>query len=120
MPKPRHGLRKRMMVRARRGEFASSAEIAMVASIAWQTANRWLREDRIDLDAARLEHLARLLQKENEGAVARSGGAHQTDEQRRVSIRKAVRQFNEAQAKRHLQSGRPVGVATQAKNGSQP
>jgi hypothetical protein len=117
MPKRRHSLRKRLMVRARRGEFASPAEIAMVASVAWQTANRWLREGRIDLGAARLQHLARVLQKESDG-VAHPARAHLTEDQRRASIRKAVRQFNEAQAKRHLQPGRSVGVASQAKNGS--
>lgn len=109
----RHRLRNRVLARARRGEFASAREIGLVASVPVQTALRWLREAKIDIDALRLKHLAKVHQKDHEEMAVRSGSPRPTDKQRRVDVLKAVRKFNE----RHTQSRCAVALEAQAKDG---
>lgn len=57
MSAARHGLRKRVLARARRGEFASAREIGVVAGVTVQTALRWLREAGMDIEAVRGKRL---------------------------------------------------------------
>jgi|SRR5216684_1068048 len=57
MSAARHGLRKRVLARARRVEFASAREIGVVAGVTVQTALRWLREAGMDIDAVRGKRL---------------------------------------------------------------
>lgn len=60
----RHPLRDRILTRIKRGEIASVHEIMLVASIPRQTANRWLREEQIDLARMRLRHVTRMHEQE--------------------------------------------------------
>jgi hypothetical protein len=95
----RHPLRDRILSRIRRGELASVREIMLVASIPRQTANRWLREAAIDLGVMRLRHLAKLHRQEEEYLETRSGQPMRTRRQRWIETQRAVRRFNEANAK---------------------
>jgi len=100
MSAPRHSLRKTVLLRARRGDYASAGEIAIVASVSRQTANRWLLEAGINLAAARIKYLAKLYQFGQEYVGALSGAPRLTNEERRRQVIAAVRRLNAAQAKR--------------------
>lgn len=99
MPGHRHALRDRILARIRRGELATVREIMLVASVPRQTVNRWLREDKIDLAAMRLRHISKLHQVEEEYLETRSGQPRLTSQQRWIATRRAMRRFNEANAK---------------------
>lgn len=99
MPAPRHPLRRRIMTRIHRGDFASVMEIMLVASVPRQTANRWLREAGIDRAAMRMRQVARMHQIEEEYLAGLSGAPRKTARQRWIETSKAVRKFNEANAK---------------------
>jgi hypothetical protein len=60
----RHPLRNRLLLRVRRGDFATVKEIMIVGSLPRQTVCRWLREDRIDLASARLRLIASMHERE--------------------------------------------------------
>jgi hypothetical protein len=94
----RHPLRNRIITRIRRGDFASVNEIMLVGTLPRQTVNRWLREEKIDLAAMRLRHLAKLHRQEEEYLDTRSGNPRPTQRQRWLETQRAVRKFNEAQA----------------------
>ena len=96
----RHPLRDRILTRIRRGDLASVREIMLVASIPRQTANRWLREEKIDLAAMRMRHVAKLHRIEEEYLAARSGRPKASQQERWREMQKAVRRFNEANAKK--------------------
>jgi hypothetical protein len=96
----RHPLRDRILARIRRGDLASVREIMLVASIPRQTANRWLREEKIDLPAMRMRHVAKLHRVEEEYLAARSGQPRPSQQQRWREMQRAVRRFNEANAKK--------------------
>ncbi|MCK1585472.1 hypothetical protein IVB03_39450 [Bradyrhizobium sp. 168] len=64
MAAPRHPLRDRVLARVKRGEIASVVEIMLVASVPRQTANRWLRQSRLDLADLRLRAVARMHEQE--------------------------------------------------------
>jgi len=87
------------MSRVRRGELASVGEIMLVASVPRQTVNRWLREDRVDLKAMRLRQVARMHAVEAEYLDTLSGSPRPTKRQRWLETQKAVRRFNDANAK---------------------
>lgn len=95
----RHPLRDRIITRIRRGELASVREIMLVATLPRQTVNRWLREEKIDLAAMRLRHVAKLHRIEEEYLASRSGQHRPTKRQRWLEMQRAVRRFNEANAK---------------------
>lgn len=95
----RHPLRDRILSRIRRGEIASVREIMLVASVPRQTANRWLREDAIDLAAMRLRLVAKMHAQEELYLAGRGGMRRQTAAQQRRDLLKSVRRFNAANAK---------------------
>lgn len=74
-------------------------EIMLVATVPGQTVNRWLREEKIDLAAMRLRHLAKLHRVEEEYLESRSGQPRPTQQQRWRETKRAVRRFNAANAK---------------------
>ena len=98
-----------MIARIRKGEFASVREIMLVATLPRQTVNRWLREEKIDLAAMRLRHLAKLHQFEEEYLASRSGQPRPTQQQRWRDMKGAVRKFNEAQPKKSGSAGTGSG-----------
>lgn len=99
MPARRHPLRDRIITRIRRGELATVREIMLVASLPRQTVNRWLREEGIDLEAMRLRHVAKLHTIEEQYLASRSGQRRPTRRQQWLETQRAVRRFNEANAK---------------------
>lgn len=115
---PAHSL---LMLRARRGEFSSAAELALVASVTRMTAYRWLMAARIDIAAARLDYLAKA-QVQHQRAAVDGGKAPMTArEQRRLTVL-SVKRLNDAQARRKgakqgPQSGRAVALEAQAEDG---
>jgi hypothetical protein len=105
------------MLRARRGEFCSAVEVALIASVTRMTAHRWLIAAGIDVAAARLGYLAKLHQQHQESVAALSGQKPLTAQERRRQTLKAVQRLNDAQVKRHTQSGRAVPLEAQAEDG---
>jgi hypothetical protein len=99
MAAPRHPLRDRILARIRRGEIATVREMMLIASIPRQTANRWLREDGIDLDQMRMRLVAKMHGHEELYLAGRSGMKRPTAAQRRRDMLKSVRRFNAANAK---------------------
>jgi hypothetical protein len=60
----RHPLRNRLLLRVRRGDFATVKEIMLVGSLPRQTVCRWLREARIDLAQMRLKQIVKMHERE--------------------------------------------------------
>lgn len=89
-----------LMLRARRGEFCSAVEIAMIASVTRMTAHRWLMKAGIDVAAARLKYLAKQHQQHQETVAALSGQRPLSAQERRGQVLKAVKRLNDAQAQR--------------------
>lgn len=106
MSKPSHALRKFVLFNARQGDYASAGEIAVVASVSRQTACRWLREDGIDLAAARIKYLAKLCQAGQEQTQRLQGAPRMTNEERHRQMAEAVRRLNAAQTKRSTKKPR--------------
>lgn len=94
-------MRDALMLRARRGEFSSAAEIAFVAEVSRMTAHRWLVAAGIDVAAERMTRLAKLHQITHEREAVRSGQKPLSAQERRRQTLEAVRKFNEAQAERN-------------------
>lgn len=96
MPAHRHPLRDRVLNRIRRGELASVREIMLVASIPRQTANRWLREAGIKLEAARLHLVAKMREQEERYLQGLPALRKPTKRQARKSLERAIKRFNAA------------------------
>lgn len=99
MPGHRHPLRDRILLRIKRGELASVPEIMLVASIPRQTANRWLREARIKLGAARLHLVAKMREQEERYLAGLSPLHKPTKRQMRQEIERGIKRFNAANGK---------------------
>ena len=91
------------MMQARRGDYASLSEIALVASVSKQTAFRWLTEDGIDLRVARNNYLAKLYVSEQEYLSRLKGAPRMTAADRRREMADAVRRLNAAQVQRSVE-----------------
>lgn len=82
----------------RRGELASPAEGATVASVPRQTAARWIREAGIDVKAARLRYLARGQLKAERYAAGLPPRRKPSKAQMRRDLEMSLRRFNAANA----------------------
>lgn len=89
-----------LMLRARRGEFCSAVEIAMIASVTRMTAHRWLVTAGVDVGAARLKYLAKQHQQHHEKVATSSGQKPLRAQERRKQVLEAVKRFNDAQTER--------------------
>lgn len=99
MPGHRHPLRDRILLRIKRGELASVREMMLVASIPRQTANRWLREGKIKLDAARMHLVAKMREQEERYLAGLSPLHKPTKKQMRREIERGIKRFNAANGK---------------------
>ncbi len=90
------------MLEAKRGDYASIAEIAMVASVSRQTAFRWLQEAGIDLRAARNKYLAKLYVAEQVYLARFTGAPRLTAEQKHKQLVDAVSRLNAVQVQRSV------------------
>lgn len=102
MPTPSPRLRNAVMMQAKRGDYASIAEVATVASVSRQTAFRWLQEAGIDLRAARIKYLAKLYVIEQAYLARISGAPRLTTEEKHRQMVDAVRRLNAAQVQRSV------------------
>lgn len=110
-------IREALLLRARRGEFGSATELAIVADVTRMTAHRWLVAARIDIAAARMQWLGKLHLATQERERTASGQKPLSGNERRRQTVKAVKRLNDAQIKRHTQSRRAVALEAQAEDG---
>lgn len=82
----------------KRGDLASPAEAATVASVPRQTAARWIREAGIDVKVARLRYLARNQLKAERYAAGLPPRRKPSKAEMRRTTEEAVRRFNAANA----------------------
>jgi hypothetical protein len=104
MAPARHPLRDRILFRIRRGEIASVREMMLVASIPRQTANRWLREADIDLDAARLVLVTKMHEQEERHLAGKPPRRKPSKRLLRKIADRALREFNARQQAKPEQS----------------
>lgn len=83
----------------RRGELASVREGMVVAGVPRQTIHRWLREAGLDLKRCRLRWLARQHERAERQADQRPR-LRPSRHRMRQRAERAVREFNEANARR--------------------
>lgn len=99
MAPPRHPLRNWIVSMFRRGELASPAEGAIVASVPRQTVARWIREAGIDVKVKRLQYLARCQIKGERYVAGMPPTRKPSKAEMRRDLAKAMRRFNAANAK---------------------
>jgi len=98
MPAPRHPLRKHIVTLFKRGELVSVHEAALICDASRQAITKWLRAAGIDIEACRLEHLARLRGTAQRHIEAMGDRPRQSAKARWRETRRAVRRFNGANA----------------------
>lgn len=95
----RHPLRSYIIALFRRGDLVSVHEAMLICDASRQAISKWIKAERINIEAHRLQHLAKLrtaAQRQLDGLPALR---RPTKAQMRASLEKAVERFNHANAK---------------------
>jgi hypothetical protein len=96
MAAPRHPLRNHIIALFRRGDLVSVHEAVLICDASRQAISKWLRTERIDIEARRLAYLARLRTRAQGHVDGLSGAPRLSAKKRWREAQQAVRRFNAA------------------------